>query len=177
MGEVFPEGLIQVYTGKGKGKTTAALGLTLRAVGAGLKVAIIQFLKSGKYSELNALSKLSPMVTVDSFGREDFIYNSKPLAEDYELAREAFKVAQRKERDKTVKVIILDELNVALYYKLLDLNLVLDFLHNKRKNVEIVITGRYAPPEIVKIAHLVTEMIEIKHPYHSGVIARKGIEY
>ncbi|MGI6330199.1 MAG: cob(I)yrinic acid a,c-diamide adenosyltransferase [Zhaonellaceae bacterium] len=100
-----------------------------------------------------------------------------PLAEDYELAREAFEVAQRKERDDTVNVMILDELNVALYYKLLDLNLVLDFLHNKRKDVEIVITGRYAPPEIVKIAHLVTEMIEIKHPYHGGVRARKGIEY
>lgn len=78
MGEVFPEGLIQVYTGKGKGKTTAALGLTLRAVGAGLKVAIIQFLKSGKYSELNALSKLSPMVTVDSFGREDLFTIQNP---------------------------------------------------------------------------------------------------
>lgn len=175
---MFTLGLIQVYTGNGKGKTTAALGLTLRAVGAGLKVAIIQFLKSGKdYSELKSLSQLGPMVTIDSFGRAGFIHDSHPLEEDYMLARAAFNVARKKEQDKSINIIILDELNVALYYKLLDLKTVLDFLLNKRKDVEIIITGRYAPPEIINVAHLVTEMTEIKHPYHSGIMARKGIEY
>jgi len=178
MEEVFSKGLIQIYTGNGKGKTTAALGLTLRAVGAGLKVAIIQFLKSGKdYSELNALAKFSSMVTIDSFGRDDFIYKSNPIDEDYKLAKAAFNTARARERDRSIKIIVLDELNVALHYKLLDLNEVLNFLSNKRQDVEIVITGRYAPPELIKVAHLVTEMKEIKHPYQSGIMARKGIEY
>jgi cob(I)alamin adenosyltransferase len=178
MGEILKEGLIQVYTGNGKGKTTASFGLALRAIGADLKVAIIQFLKSGKdYSEINSLSTLKPKLTINSFGREGFIYNSSPLKIDYELAQKGFELAKQKANDPKVNVLILDELNVVLHYNFLELDKVLNFLQNKRQDLEIIITGRNAPPEIIEAAHLVTEMTEIKHPYHSGIMARKGIEY
>ena len=178
MGDRLQIGLIQVYTGNGKGKSTAAFGQAIRAVGAGLKVAIIQFLKFSKgYSEHNALSLFKPNVSIESFGRQGFIDKSGPLEEDYKLAQEAFQNAIKKASDKEVDLLILDELNIALYYNLIDINSVLSFLKNKPRDLEIIITGRYASPEIIKIADLVTEMKEIKHPYEKGLMARKGIEY
>lgn len=172
------KGLIQVYTGNGKGKSTAGFGLALRAAGHGLKVQIVQFMKTGKdYGEINSLAKLAPEVRVRSFGRPGFITKTGKKPEDYTLAREALHFAREAMLSGSVDVLILDEINNALYFELLKVDEVLDLLRQKPEQVEIVLTGRNAPSEIVEMAHLVTEMVEVKHPYQLGIASRKGIEY
>lgn len=170
------KGYIQVYTGNGKGKTTAAFGLALRACGAGMKVFIGQFVKGMHYNEIDAIDKyLSNNITLKQYGLDCFIYND-PTQKDIDAAQKGF--AEMKEillSDK-YDMVIFDELNIALYYKLFTTQKVLEMLNNRPENVEIIITGRYAPQEIIDIADLVTEMKEIKHYYHNGVEARKGIE-
>lgn len=168
-------GLVQVYTGDGKGKTTASLGLAFRAFGHDFKIYVIQFMK-GKinYGELLAAEKI-PNITIKQFGRPDFVDKQSPAKVDIEFARQALEHA--KEVINGVDILILDEINVALDFKLISLQDVLDFIKNKPKNVEIIVTGRYAHKEIIEIADLVTEMKEIKHPYEKGIQARKGIEF
>ena len=170
-------GLVQVYTGNGKGKTSAAFGLALRAVGRGLKVFIIQFIKGGfDYGELYVISKL-PNLTLKAFGRGKFVTEKPAGKEDVALASEALALAEEAVRSGTYDVVILDELSVALSLDLISLEEVLKLIREKPKNVELILTGRDAPEEIVKVADLVTEMKEVKHPYKKGFPARKGIEY
>jgi cob(I)alamin adenosyltransferase len=177
MPEQVREGLVQVYTGEGKGKTSAALGLALRAVGRGLKVYVIQFIKGGfDYGELYVVKNL-PNLELKAFGHGKFVTQVPPSEEDIKLAKEAFTLARQVAESGKYDVIILDEINVAIHLGLLDLNEVVQFIKNKPKSVELVLTGRYASDEIIEKADLVTEMKEIKHPYRKGVKPRKGIEY
>lgn len=171
------QGLIQVYTGSGKGKTTAALGLALRAAGHDLQVYIVQFMKGWPhYGELVSVQDL-PNVTLRQFGRPDFVNREHPNPEDIRLAHEALEHAGQIVASGDYDLVILDEVNVALDYGLVGLDDLLSLLEAKPEHVELVLTGRGAHPEIVKRADLVTEMLAIKHPYDAGVPGRKGIEY
>ena len=170
------KGLIQVYTGDGKGKTTAALGLALRAAGRNMKVLIVQFMKKWDYGELHSV-KLIPNITLETFGTKEFVYKGKAKKIDYEEAEKAFSFGIKGMQSGNYDIVIFDELNMALYYELLDLKEVVKKIMEKPQNVEVIITGRRAPQEIIEIADLVTEMREIKHPYQKGVEARIGIEY
>ncbi|MFQ3550388.1 MAG: cob(I)yrinic acid a,c-diamide adenosyltransferase [Armatimonadota bacterium] len=169
------KGYVQVYTGNGKGKTTAALGVVVRAIGAGYKVFIGQFLKAEDCSELHALESFSDTVTIKQYGRGCFIMNI-PCEEDVVAAREGFDEIRDIVISGKYDIVILDEANIAVYYNMIDLSELLDLIKNKPDNVELIITGRYAKPELIEAADLVTEMKEIKHYYNSGVPARKGIE-
>ena len=170
------KGLIQVYTGDGKGKTTAALGLALRAAGRNMKVLIVQFMKKWDYGELHSV-ELIPNINLETFGTKEFIYKGKAKKIDFEEAEKAFSFGVEGMQSGNYDIVIFDELNMALYYELLDLKKVVEKLKGKPDNVEVVITGRKAPEEIIKIADLVTEMREVKHPYQKGIEARIGIEY
>lgn len=168
--------LIHVYTGSGKGKTTAALGLGLRATGAEYKVHMVQFMKGRRYSEIDALEHL-PSFSVSQHGRDEFVSKENPEQIDIDLAQEGFQYAKRIMNDNTYDIIILDEINVAVDFKLIALNDVLTLMDKKPEKLELILTGRYADPEIVKKADLVTEMLEIKHPYQKGIQSRKGIDF
>lgn len=168
------KGYIQVYTGNGKGKTTAALGLTLRAVCAGKKVFFGQFIKGMKYSEVEGVNYLKGFA-IEQFGMNCFIYDD-PTEEDKKRALIGLKRCEEILSSQEYDIVVLDEISIALYYKLLNVEDVLDLLNKKPENTEIIITGRYVPQEIIDRADLVTEMREIKHYYYKGVEARKGIE-
>ena len=169
------KGYIQVYTGNGKGKTTAALGLSLRAVGAGFNVFIAQFVKGMEYSELNSIKQLSPKITLKQFGRDCFIYKD-PEEKDFKVARKGFEQVKKIVAEGNYEVVILDEINIATHYKLISIEEILELLETKPEKVEIVLTGRNVDNRIIEKADLVTEMKEIKHYYQKGVQARKGIE-
>jgi len=170
-------GLVQVYTGNGKGKTSAAFGLALRATGRGLKVYVIQFIKGGfDYGELYAVKQLANL-KLKAFGRGKFITEKPPEKVDVGCAREAFELAKKVVASGEYDIVILDEINVALNLKLIKVGDVIELVRNKPKHVELVLTGRRAHPEIIEMADLVTEMKEIKHPFRKGVPPRKGIEY
>lgn len=167
--------MIQVYTGEGKGKTTAALGLALRALGAGLKVYICQFLK-GKYCcELLTLKKLKN-IKLEQFGKNCFLRKA-PTKEDIELAGAGLKATQEAIQKKYYDVVILDEINVALKLGLIRLKDIIRLIKNTPKETELILTGRGAHPEIIKLADLVSEIKEKKHYYKKGLKARKGIEF
>lgn len=172
---MMEKGYIQVYTGDGKGKTTAAMGLALRAAGAGLKVFIGQFVKGMHYSELDALKRYDDCITVKQFGRGCFIHN-KPSKEDIEAARKGLEEVAGIFTAGLYDVVILDEASIALYYNLFTLDELLHVLSGKKEHVEVVITGRRASQKLVEAADLVTEMKEVKHYYQKGVQARTGIE-
>lgn len=168
---------MQVYTGNGKGKTTAAFGLALRAIGRGLKVYVIQFIKGGfDYGELYIADKL-PNLKLKAFGRGKFVTEKPAEKEDVKLAEEALALAEKVVESGEYDIVILDEVNVALDLKLIKTEKVVELVKSKPRHVELVLTGRYAPKEIIEIADLVTEMKEIKHPFNKGQQARKGIEY
>jgi len=170
-------GLTQVYTGDGKGKTSAAFGLALRAIGRGLKVYVVQFIKGGfDYGELYIVDDL-PNLKLKAFGRGKFVTEVPPTEEDVKLAREAFNLAEKVVNSNEYDLVVLDEINVALNLKLVDVDEVIHLVRNKPEHVELILTGRYAPPEIIEVADLVTEMKEVKHPYTRGIPPRKGIEY
>ena len=171
------KGLVQVYTGNGKGKTSAAFGLALRALGRGLKVYVIQFIKGGfDYGELYIVNSL-PNLTLKAFGRGKFITSKPPEEEDIRPAQEALRLAKEIIECREYDIVILDEINVALSLGLIRLNDVVELIRKKPENVEIILTGRNAPEEIVELADLVTEFNEIRHPLSKGYGARKGIEY
>ena len=170
------KGYVQVYTGNGKGKTTAALGLAVRAVGAGMKVFIGQFVKGMHYSELDVISSDLENITVRQYGRDCFIIN-EPTPEDKEAAQDGFERIRQIVGAGKHELVILDELNIAIYYGLISIDEVLRLIKDKPSHVELVITGRYAPDELLKVADLVTEMKEVRHYYQKGVQARKGIEF
>lgn len=168
------KGMIQVYTGKGKGKTTAALGLALRAAGAGLRVFIGQFLKKGNFSELKALERLEG-VEVEQFGSGRFI-GSTIRRKDKQCAARGLARIREVINSGEYDLVVLDEINVALSFNLIEEVELLEIITKRPIHVEIVLTGRNAPQEILKQADLVTEMREIRHYYENGVAARVGIE-
>jgi len=170
------KGYVQVYTGNGKGKTTAALGLALRAVGAGKRVYIAQFAKGREYSELKSLKRFYPRITVKQFGLKSFI-RGKASAKDVTAARCGLEAAGRAIRSGKFNLVILDEANIATYFNLFRAESLLALLRDRPPHVEIVITGRYADKKIIEAADLVTEMREIRHYYAKGVKARQGIEH
>lgn len=170
------KGLIQVYFGNGKGKTTAALGQAFRAAGRNQKILIVQFMKKWDYGELHSVKQI-PQITLKTFGTKDFVYKGKAREIDYEEAKKAFKEGVQGAKSGQYDMVIFDELNVALDFELLELSHVLNFLEEKPPEVEVIITGRNAPKQIIDRADLVTEMREIKHPYQKGIPARIGIEY
>jgi len=171
------KGLVQVYTGEGKGKTTAALGLAMRAIGSGLKVYMFQFLKGRDSGELNTARILAPNFVIEQDGSKALCIGKQRSDNDIRLAQNLFKKA----RDITCKgdydVVILDEINVAVHLGLVSVEQVLSLIKEKPEHVELILTGRYVSPEIIKVAHLVTEMTKIKHHYDEGIEARKGIDY
>ena len=168
-------GYIQLYTGNGKGKTTAALGQALRAAGRGMKTLVIQFLKGQKYGELESAKRFSEYIKIEQMGRDTFVHISGPAAEDIALAEKGMERA-RQALQEDWDILVLDEVNVAIYFRLLRVAEVLELLDSKPEGLEIILTGRYAPPELIKRADLVTRMEQIKHYYSQGVQARDGIE-
>jgi len=171
------KGYIQVYTGNGKGKTTASLGLAVRAAGHGLKTVIIQFMKGWiDYGELKGVAMLSPLVTIHQAGRDTFVDRESPDPEDVRLARDGWELAKETILGGKADIVVLDEINCAVDFGLLPVGEVLDLLRRKPDGMEIVLTGRGAPEAIVAAADLVTEMREIKHYYAMGVDARVGVE-
>ena len=169
------KGYIQVYTGNGKGKTTAAFGLTLRAAGAGMKVFIAQFVKGQEYSEIFAVREFLPSATIKQYGLDCFIVNT-PSQADIDIARKGLEEISAIISSGDYDIVILDEANIAIFYNLFTPAELIDILKRKPEEVEIIITGRYACPEILEAADLITEMKEVKHYYMQGVQARKGIE-
>ncbi len=169
------KGYIQVYTGNGKGKTTASLGLCLRAAGAGLKVYIAQFIKHGDYSEIKALERFSDLITVKQYGLGRFI-KGKPTQADVETAQDGLKEARKALASGDYDVVVLEEGNVAVTCELFTVDDLLDAAAQRPDTTELIITGRGANDKIIEAADLVTEMKEIKHYYQKGVQARVGIE-
>ena len=169
--------MIQVYTGDGKGKTTAALGQALRALGHGMKVYMIQFMKGRTYGELITADSCLPEFTIVMSGRDEFVKKGEPEEVDLRMAREGFELAKQVVEEKEYQMLILDEINVAVDYGLLPLQEVLDFLRSCPRDMEIVCTGRYAPQELIDLADLVSEVKEVKHHFQQGVKMRKGIEH
>jgi len=172
------KGLVQVYTGLGKGKTTAALGMAFRASGHGYKTKIIQFMKGQiNYGELNAAKKTRGLVTIVQAGRKEFVDRKRPAKVDIALAQKALELAQKEIAARKVDILVLDEINCALEFGLVSLDQVLGLLKKKPRDLELVLTGCWAHPEVIKRADLVTEMKPIKHPWEKGISARKGIEF
>jgi len=174
-GKKWHRGYVQVYTGDGKGKTTAALGLALRAAGAGLRVFVAQFAKGMPYSELNALKRFDDLITVRQYGRRCFIHG-RPEQADVEAARKGYEESRESLTSGAYDLVILDEACIAVHFDLFSEQQLLDLVNAKPEHVELVITGRRAPKSLIDRADLVTEMKEIKHYYKKGVEARKGIE-
>jgi len=173
-------GLVIVYTGRGKGKTTAALGMALRAVGHGFKVAMIQFIKgSWFYGELNSSTKLEPDFELVAAGKGfvGIIDDNKPIEDHVKAAQEALLISKEKIASGKYDIIILDEINYAVNLGLVEVNDVLDLIKIKPSTLHLVLTGNYASDEIINVADLVTEMKEVKHPFQAGIKAKKGIDY
>ena len=169
------DGYVHVYTGDGKGKTTAAIGLALRAAGAGLKVFIAQFVKSGEYSEINALKRFSDLITCRQYGSGCWI-NKEPGRDDVRCARNGLEDVRRIITGGQYDVVILDEADIASHYGLVSADDLVELINMKPANLELVFTGRYAHPRLIERADLCTEMREVKHYYQKGILARKGIE-
>jgi len=169
------QGYIQIYTGDGKGKTTAALGFALRAAGHGFQTYIAQFMKGQSYGELLSI-RLIPEIEIKQFGKDTFIHVDQASQDDIRMAKQGLEKALQAMLSQKYNIIILDEINVAIYFKLLTIADVMDFISSKPENIELILTGRRAPQELIERADLVTEMCEIKHYYQQGVSARDGIE-
>ncbi len=177
MSAELDKGLVQVYTGNGKGKTTAAIGLAVRAAGRDLNIYIGQFMKSPGYGEHNSLKELSERITVEQLGKEGFHVEDSPDEEDIKRAREGLEKIKKAMRSGDYDIVIADEICVAHYFDLLNLEDLKELIGNKPGKVELVFTGRKAPEEIIEMADLVTEMKDIKHPFEEGIEAREGIEH
>lgn len=173
-------GLVIVYTGGGKGKTTAALGMALRAVGHGLKVAMIQFVKgSWFYGELNSSAKLEPNFELVAAGKGfvGIIDDNKPIEDHVKAAQEALLISKEKIASGKYDIIILDEINYAVNLKLITVDDVLELIKIRPRNMTLVLTGNYAKEKVIEVADLVTEMKEIKHPYRQGKKAKRGVDF
>jgi cob(I)alamin adenosyltransferase len=170
------KGYIQVYTGNGKGKTTAALGLALRAAGAGKKVFIGQFVKGMSYAEIKIIKSALPAIVLKQYGRTCFIHQ-KPEQADIDAARRGLLEMSEIIRSEEFDIVVMDEVTIALHFGLFSTDELIGILKSKPFSTEIIITGRYAPEKIIELADLVTEMKEVKHYYNLGVEAREGIEF
>lgn len=176
-GNKLGKGYVHVYTGNGKGKTTAALGLAFRAIGHGLKTYIGQFMKGQHYGELDAAHMVPKYITFEQYGKDTFIHIKNPPAqEDVRMAHEGLEKAKAVMLSKKYDIIILDEITTAHYFHLVSTDEMLEFIKQKPDGIEVVFTGRYAPKELIDAADLVTEMTEVKHYYQKDVQARDGIE-
>jgi cob(I)alamin adenosyltransferase len=173
----YARGLVFVYTGDGKGKTTAAMGQALRAVGHGLRVLMLQFMKGRKYGEVLAAEKYLPDITIHQCGLDSFVMRNKPAPVDVELAQQGLNLARQALSSGEYHMVILDEINVALDFGLVSVHEVAEMIQKRNPSVHVVLTGRYAPPEIVEMADTVSEVCEIKHHYAKGIKERAGIEY
>ncbi len=170
-------GLVEIFTGNGKGKTSAALGIVLRASGHGLRVHIVYFMKGNyPYGEQKVLPQI-PNTSFKTFGQEEFVDPTNVKPEEREQARQALKEAQRAVLSGEYDLVVLDEVNVAVAWKLVDIDEVIELIKKKPENVELILTGRYADEKLIELADLVTEMTEVKHPYQKGVTSRSGIDY
>jgi cob(I)alamin adenosyltransferase len=173
----YTKGLVFVYTGNGKGKTTAAMGQALRAIGHGLKVVVIQFMKGKKYGEVLAAEKYLPGVDIYQCGLDSFVMRGNPAPVDVELAQKGLNIAREALTAGKYDMVILDEINVALDFKLISLGEVIEIMKQKAPSTDLILTGRYAPPEIIELADTVSEVREVKHHYAAGVKERAGVEY
>lgn len=174
------DGLVIVYTGKGKGKTTAALGMALRAVGYGHKVCMVQFIKgSWHYGEMNSSKRLEPEFDLVAVGKGfvGIIDDKSPRSDHEKMAQQALRISKEKIGSGKYHIVILDEINYAVNIGLISLQDVLDLIRSKPSDLNLVLTGNYAKDEIIELADLVTEMNEIKHPFKSGIKAKKGIDF
>lgn len=170
------KGIVMLFTGDGKGKTTAAVGAAVRAAGHGARVLIIQFMKGRLYGELVAVEKLDNL-TIEQYGRDEFVDSKNPEKIDVELAEKGWARALEAVASDSPSLLVLDEINVAVSFGLIPLETVVDFVRNRPDGMDLILTGRYAAQELIDIADTVTEMKEIKHHYNAGVQMRKGIEY
>ncbi len=170
-------GLVMVITGNGKGKTTSAFGQALRAVGQGYKVFIAQFMKGRDYGEFVAAEKYLPRLTIRRFGLDSFVMRDNPAPVDIALARQGFDMVKKAVASGKYNMIILDEINVAMDFKLVPLEEVVDLIQNRPPALDLILTGRYAAKEILKLADTISEIKEIKHHYAAGIKDRAGIEY
>ena len=169
--------LVEIFTGEGKGKTSAALGAIVRALGHGLRVYIVFFMKGDfPYGEQKILCQF-PNCTVERFGFQEFVDPAHVKPEEREEARKALEAARKAMLSLKYDVVILDEVNVAAAWKLIDLGDVIKVIHDKPEKVELILTGRYADPKLIKLADLVTEMVKVKHPFDKGILSRKGFDY
>lgn len=173
----YTRGLVFVYTGNGKGKTTAAMGQALRAVGHGLKVLVVQFMKGKKYGEVLAAEKYLPGVDIYQCGLDSFVMRGNPAPIDIELAGKGLSIAREALSSGQYNIVILDEINVALDFKLIPLGDVVELIKQRTPSVDVILTGRYAPAEIIEIADTVSDVREVKHHYATGIKERAGIEY
>jgi cob(I)alamin adenosyltransferase len=173
----FTKGLIEIFTGNGKGKTSAALGVVLRALGHGLRVCIIYFMKGDyPYGEQSILSQL-PGVSFFRFGQMSFVDPQNIKEEERQQADEALKVAREAMLSGKYDVVVLDEVNIAAAWGLVGVGEVVNLIREKPEGVELILTGRYADSKLIELADVVTEMVEIKHPYRRGMLSRAGIDY
>ena len=171
------KGYVQVYTGNCKGKTTAAMGLAFRAMGSGLKTYIGQFMKGQHYGELKAAEMVAPYIVIEQYGRSGYVHVQKPPGEqDVRMAKEGLAKARQAMLSCEYDIIVLDEITTAHYFELITLEEMLEIIASKPDGVEIILTGRYAPAEVIAASDLVTEMVEVKHYHEQGVEARVGIE-
>ena len=168
---------IQIYTGNGKGKTTAAIGQAVRAAGSRMSTLIIMFMKNHPYSEIESLKNLNEWITVEQYGDDEFVLRKQPPSkQDRDIAHQALKRAYDAVIGKQYDIVILDEICVAAYFDLLTVDEVIAIFDDKPDDVELILTGRYCPTEWIDKADLVSEMLEIKHYYNKGILARKGFE-
>jgi len=171
------KGYIQVYTGNGKGKTTAALGQVIRAAGSGLKTYFIQFMKDFPYGEKESLKRLSEFITFEQYGNDAFVFKKEsPNKKLIQTVKDGLQRAEEQMLNGDYNIIVLDEVCVSIYFELFKTDEIISFLKKKPEQVEVILTGRYCPQKIMEIADLVTEMREEKHYYTEGINARKGIE-
>jgi len=171
------QGFVQIYTGNGKGKSTAAIGQAVRAAGFGLKTYIAQFMKEYPYNELISLKHLSEWIMIEQFCGDEFVYKKElPDQEELDKAKRGLESAREKMLSSDFDIIILDEAIVAIYFKLIRTEELIEFIKIKPVGVELILTGRYCPEELIELADLVTEMKEVKHYYQKGITSRRGIE-
>ena len=178
MSQQLSTGLVSIFTGDGKGKTTAAIGTIVRAAGHGLQTFIVFFLKGRGYihGEINSLAKI-PNVTLATFGQNGWVDKDNLKPEQREQARLALTAAREAINSGNYDLVVLDEINIVINYGLVELSKVIRLIIDKPQNVELILTGRYADPKLVQMADLVTEMLMIKHPFAQGIEARRGIDY
>lgn len=171
------KGYTHIYTGNGKGKTSAAIGLAIRAAGFGLKTYIACFMKEFPYSEFTALKKFAGQIDIEPFGKDDFVFRKEyPIGEELYAIKKGLDFAKENMLSGKYDIIILDEICVCHYFKIFSAEEIIEFIKKKPDTIELILTGRYCPEELYQYADLITEMKEVKHYYYSGVNARKGIE-